>query len=348
MNNEAQSGALGSEAIKAAAAAWLAQQEVGFTSGQEFDFARWCAADPRHAEAVDRIETTRGILEKMPLLRSDPQFRKEVNALTVTEATKTFSFGSLRTVLVAAAVLAIAATGWWIRPSPSFNQGYTTTKDGYQRVTLPDSSVMELNADTAMQVRYSANARHITLLHGEAHFTVAKNPERPFIVTANKISVRAIGTAFNVRVEDTAVEVLVTHGKVQVRRDAESIAPATSPDRPPDNPVISAGHRAVIPVDVSVTIPSVEAVRPSAIQATLAWQAPRLVFVETPLRDVVELFNRRNRIQLVLGDTELGARAVGGSFRADSVESFVRLLESGGDVAVERPDPEHLVLRKVR
>ena len=53
---------------------------------------------------------------------------------------------------------------------------------------------------------------------GEAYFTVAKNPGRPFVVAAGGVGVRAVGTAFNVRLDSDAVEVLVTEGRVQVSR----------------------------------------------------------------------------------------------------------------------------------
>lgn len=85
---------------------------------------------------------------------------------------------------------------------------------------------------------------------------------------------------------------------------------------------------------------------PGDIRDALAWQAPRLVFLDTPLSDVVAQFNEHNRVQLVIGDGEIGQRPVGGTFRADQAEAFVRLLEDSREVAVERPDAERIILRK--
>jgi transmembrane sensor len=110
-------------------------------------------------------------------------------------------------------------------------------------------------------------------------------------------------------------------------------------------PVLVAGDRAVIPVDRPPEPAQVEKLAPPAIRATLAWQAPRLVFVGTPLADVIAQFNRRNRVQLSLDDAVLAQRPVGGTFQADNVEAFVRLLEASRDVRVERPDPDHVILR---
>jgi transmembrane sensor len=92
----------------------------------------------------------------------------------------------------------------------------------------------------------------------------------------------------------------------------------------------------------------VEKVAPEVVRETLSWQERRLVFAETPLRDVVAEFNRRNRLQLVLDDPALAARPVGGTFAADNVEAFLRLLETTGAVVVDRRDPAAVVLRPAR
>jgi transmembrane sensor len=222
-------------------------------------------------------------------------------------------------------------------------QEYATTSGGYQRMTLPDGSVVELNASSEVRVKYSANERRVQLLRGEANFIVAKNKARPFWVEAGLVSVRAVGTAFNVRLGLREVEVLVTEGRVEVNHEALA-APAAA--FPVELPVLVAGQRLVIPLEAQMTQIEVQALSPAMICETLAWQGPRLVFVETPLAEVAAQFNQHNPVQLVLGDPELAALPVGGSFKAENVEAFVRLLASDSDIVVERPSADRLVLRK--
>jgi transmembrane sensor len=115
---------------------------------------------------------------------------------------------------------------------------------------------------------------------------------------------------------------------------------------------LSANERVVISVApataavAAVGLPVIEKVAPEAMREALAWQGPRLVFVDTPLADAIAQFNRRNQLQLELADAELGALPIGGSFRAENVDAFVRLLVSDGEIAVERPAPNRVVLRK--
>jgi len=190
-----------------------------------------------------------------------------------------------------------------------------------------------------VRVQFSAAERRVGLEAGEALFSVAKNPARPFIVSAGKISVRAVGTAFEVRLAKTGVEVFVSEGRVQVSEKAES---TETPAGPPL--LLAAGHRVLVPNMSVPTDSKVEQIDEPAIRDTLSWQAPRLVFVDTPLADVVAQFNHWNRVQLVLGDTGLAGRPVGGNFRADNVEAFVRLLESSRDIAITRPSSDRIIL----
>jgi transmembrane sensor len=102
------------------------------------------------------------------------------------------------------------------------------------------------------------------------------------------------------------------------------------------------------PAASPASTPVVDKVTSEALREALSWQERKLVFAETPLRDVVAQFNRRNRLQLVLGDASLAERPVGGTFAADNVEGFVRLLEGSGTIAVERRDEMTVILRAVR
>jgi transmembrane sensor len=117
----------------------------------------------------------------------------------------------------------------------------------------------------------------------------------------------------------------------------------------PSSLVVTAGFRVTFSIDGrSAVVPLVEKVDEPAIRESLAWQAPRLVFVDTPLADVVAQFNRHNRLQITLGDASLMARPVGGNFRADNVETFVSLLERSRDIVVERPSPDRVILHRAR
>lgn len=337
------------EAIDATAAAWLAERDDGFTLSQQAQFERWRQADRRHAAAVERLEQTWAALRLLREYRPEALVHPDRDLLARPPARKVVLFPALVTALAAAAVVALAALWLWPRATSGATMQpdhFVTTAGGYQRMTLSDGSVVELNASSEVRVHYTAAVRRVQLVRGEASFTVAKNHKRPFWVEASTVAVRAVGTAFNVRMDARAVEVLVTEGKVQVDR---TVAPnAASPAVA--FPVLSAGERTTISMtpEAAARTPAVELVAPEAMREALAWQGPWLVFSASPLSVVVAQFNRSNQAQLVLGDAELGALLVGGSFRAENVEAFVRLLASDADIAVVREGSDRIVLRKAR
>jgi transmembrane sensor len=364
------------DSIEEVAADWLTLRAEGFSSAQKRDFERWCRADPRHASAVARLEAACALLEKMPQVRAElqpviafpaaPRSPHAVaRAAAADPAPSPPRAGRVwRLALGLAAAVALAAIGVW--QWPRFHPAaalYATSAGGYERVVLADGSVLELNAASEVRVVLAPAERRVALVRGEAHFTVAPDPARPFVVSAAGVAVRAVGTAFNVRLATSAVEVLVTEGKVSVSDVGPALAAGPSRSERDNRDglpttgsptLLSANERTLISLAPAksaksasppLPAPVVEPVAPDALREALSWQERKLVFSETPLRDVVAQFNRRNRTQLLLGDASLAERPVGGTFAADNVEGFIRLLEGSGSITVERRDDATVVLR---
>ena len=341
-----------SAVIEDAAIAWLTERDDGFSPAREREFAQWLRADPRHAATVARLEQTLGLLGELPEFRSEinTAFDRAAPVLAFPPASaeqptlapaprrwsRTFAWAGL------AAALAFGSFVGWraLRPPPAIH--YTTTVAGYERARLDDGSTLELNAASAVRVQFTPAERRVQLESGEAHFAVAHDTARPFIVSAGPIAVRAVGTAFNVRYTAGGdIEVTVTEGKVSVsgveRVDPNALSAAI---------FVSAGQRIILPHHAPP--PTVEQVDPATLRAALAWQSRLADFAEAPLADVVARFNARSRVQLVLADPTLADRPIGGTFALDESEAFVRLLERDGEMIAERRGETEIHLRRAR
>jgi transmembrane sensor len=112
-------------------------------------------------------------------------------------------------------------------------------------------------------------------------------------------------------------------------------------------PLLKAGQRAVVSVSAT-TPPQVSDLSGSEIAEALDWQAPRLQFLETPLALAIAEFNARNRTQLVLGQSGLGVIPIGGTFRVDNIDGFVRLLELTLDIRAGPRTGDEIVLVRSR
>jgi transmembrane sensor len=287
------------------------------------------------------------LLAEMPAVRASLAARIAAVAQPVAPVVRWGGFRPPVWAAGLAAAFVLAAGVWWLAPERSNGpQRYVTAAARQQQIALNDGSVVNLNVSSEVSVRLTANERRVTLASGQAHFAVAHDTARPFIVTAAGVSVRAVGTAFSVRVGETGVEVLVTEGKVEVTRDAISTEAAIVAPAAATASRLVAGERAVITREVSVANAPIERVSAQSLSAAVRWHSQVMTFSDLPLREAVVLFNRRNETQLVLPDEKLGGQKIGGTFAADQVEAFVRLLEKDGDVVAERRGTREIALRR--
>src|SRR5262249_53251968 len=110
--------------------------------------------------------------------------------------------------------LAAAAAYWW-----AGNPVYSTDIGEQRTIALKDGSRVELNARSKIKVLYSKERRSIELIEGQALFSVAKDPTRPFVVSSGNARVRAVGTQFDLYRKPVGTVVTVVEGRVAVRGD---------------------------------------------------------------------------------------------------------------------------------
>jgi transmembrane sensor len=341
--------------IEELAADWLARRESGLSIDEQAEFSRWLMADPRHARSVERIEASWRRLQQP---RFSGQAQEVIRAVQLRverrqKRRRRMLLGSLGTVLAAAAAVAVALLPARLDPARPEPLAPSVALRP-ERQILADGSVVELNAGAEVNVDFSTDRRAVRLLRGQAHFTVAKDTRRPFLVQAGTVAVRAVGTIFTVELAPQTVEVLVTEGRVAVEQSTAAATP--SPAANP-SPTDTSSASAVTYVDAGTQLSVPTAARPAAplrgrlvtaaqSQAMLAWRGMRVEFSGTPLAEIVALFNRRNRVQLELGAAELGTIHISGIFWADDPEGFSRLLEASAGVRADRARSDRIVLQR--
>ena len=234
----------------------------------------------------------------------------------------------------AVAIVLAVALGWgWQRHVSVEQASYLTAMGDLRTIPLSDGSNATMSSDSRMQVSLSNGERHIDLQQGEAFFKVAKDPGRPFVVSAGGRQVVAVGTRFAVRRDGADLRVVVTEGTVRLQSEGD-----TGPQRMPIT-LLHAGNVALVSSrGVSVRTGSVE-----EAERDLDWRSGYVTFRDTPLEAAATEFNRYNARKIVMGDAEVAALRVGGNFRWSNTEAFVRLLEQGFPVRAE-VQPDRIVL----
>lgn len=307
------------------ASLWAARLEGSVLSAADRTaLDAWLAADPAHRALLSGYcQFSADLEQQLPLLAG---IRDELaESQTVAKTDRSLPWLS-RPLWAGAALLAVAVLAavflWPARPQNQF-QNLATPVAHREAVTLADGTRVELNAQTALVVELTKEARRVRLAGGEAFFTVSQDATRPFYVETPAGSVRVTGTQFNVRAESAAAfEVTVLEGAVQVH-------PGGAAPR-----ALTAGDRLVRAADhVAVT-----ALSPRQLGDALAWRQGRIVFADTPLREALARFARYHGRNLVVTDAAAG-RLVGGTHSLDDLDGFFAALEDVLPVQVIRsPD----------
>lgn len=349
------------ESIRRQAAEWLVRSEKpDFSPDERARFEAWMAQHPRHRVEFyraqyswNRFDRLRAIRPLDPEAPVDPDILEKFarSGLMPVEPHRSWAFefpqwaaAAMLVFLCVAAVLVLGVTinnVMW--------DTYETSIGGREHVPLPDGSVVQLNTDTRLRVRFTDGARQLELLRGEALFTVASDPNRPFTVAAGNTVVRAVGTTFSIRLRsDNEVDVLLTEGRASVTAWKAQRVPGV-PRTEASSLLLSAQHLA----EVRGKAIRARQLTPAEIRRREAWLEGLIIVEHDALTDVVAEFNRYNRRKLVVADTAIASRRLGGTFDVTDLDSFVRALENGSDIRSEwdmgmkpTPDDDVILLKR--
>jgi transmembrane sensor len=211
---------------------------------------------------------------------------------------------------VAASVLVAASLGWWFVGSRS--EQFQTKIGEQHSILLADGSRVTLNTASRIEVRLRADRRSVQLLQGEALFEVAHDARRPFDVYAGDVTVRDVGTRFDIDRRATRTTVTVVEGRVAMIAGGSWTGPL---------PVLSARDRLIV-----------DSAGPGAVEhdanlaETTAWMQHEVVFHQRPLGEVADEFNRYNVGHIRILSQSLREQQVTGTFRSNDVASFVAVL----------------------
>ncbi|QNA85325.1 DUF4880 domain-containing protein [Sphingomonas sp. So64.6b] len=286
--------------IDAQAAAWaIRSAEHPLDPSHSEQLETWLGRDSRHLGAYVRAQALWLDIDRVAALDSGSRVEP------VEERTARWPRYAM------AASVAFAVLGGGITYDHMAGR-ISTAKGEVRTIALEDGSTVVLNGDSAIQVRYEAGTRRIVLRRGEASFKVAHNKERPFIVDANGIAVRAVGTEFVVGLEDKDVEVTVEEGIV-------SIAGATG---------TAGGQSRLLRQNeqfvAATTGPRLAKLDASDVQRSTAWRKGLLVFNGQSLGTAAANVNRYTDLQVVIDDPTLARAEFIGVFKVGDARAFAK------------------------
>jgi len=335
-------------AIAEQAGQWFVANDEGQLDAQDSEaLAAWLKTSPVHIEEFLAVST---MVRDLKEARTDSEYSLEA-ILTraraaddtpvqplwprVIETVRGRTSGRWLPAAVAMAACAVLSLGvflrWNVRPiqHPSAPNGITAvhleTRHGEQLTRrLADNSVLHLNTDSAVTIRYGKTERLVMLTSGQANFEVAHEPDRAFRVFAGSAEVVDLGTKFDVRLEHDSTVVTVVEGRV-------AVGPSnSSQNHPPRFVELSADQQIRVTEGGGPATPvAVDA------QRTTAWLHRQIAFDHEPLERVAAEYNRYTSKPIEIATPALRNLQISGVFATDDPEAFIAFLRSLKGVRVE-------------
>ena len=313
----------------AEASVWIARLHSGEPDKSAVaGVKRWLRAHPMNQRA---LEMCTEIWEESANLRRITPFATHVPAAAPRRYRRV-------SMAAAAMLLLVAGLFLWLAPSADL-----ATEVGEQRlVTLRDGTHVFLNTATRIAVRYDAGTRRVELKTGEALFDVAKKPTWPFIVNAGDRQIRALGTSFVVRRDETQTAVTLMEGSVTVTADGSvprvHSAPTSSGDTPAAQQVFT-----LTPGQKLTFLAGQAHLDNTSRDKAVAWRRGEIIFDDTPLSDAASELNRYSKDKLVVEQPAAQVMRVTGLFQTGDSLSFAHAVAQSYGLTVEERN-EQIVL----
>ncbi len=180
---------------------------------------------------------------------------------------------------------------------------YATDTAEQQQLTLADGSDLEINANSQLSVALSDTERRVQLQQGEVFFSVARDTQRPFVISTDRGQIRVLGTAFNVDTSGDGLVVSVEHGIVEVTHKGQSWR-------------LFAGEGVRLDGDQA---------QPFKDQQAGSWRTGWRKVSGEPLSDLVAHLQSHTHKQIQLRDID-GTQTFSGKYRQQDVEGTLELV----------------------
>ncbi|MEI6945787.1 FecR domain-containing protein [Paraflavisolibacter sp. H34] len=189
--------------------------------------------------------------------------------------------------------------------------------------TLPDGSEVTLNKNSRLRYpeKFKGDTRSVAL-EGEAFFEITPDRKKPFVITVNEVTVRVVGTTFNIRARNGLTEVVVETGVVQVSRRGQ-----VAELHPAERITVSPGDGALQK-------------EPLADHLHDAYRTGEFVCDHTPLWKLVAVLNEAYGSRIVIARPQLRSLPLTTTFRHQSLDTILDIIAQTLELEVVRKDDQ--------
>ena len=254
--------------------------------------------------------------EKLPGFKAEPASGK------VRSLGRSVQFYTYR--IAAVLILGVVLTFSWVYVSRTMGTVRVAAGENPMELILEDGTEVTVNRNSVLRYPKSFDgSERKVYLSGEAWFDVARDTSLPFVVDAGAALVEVLGTSFNVNAyrENPTVEITVQSGLVALSSKADQ----------QDQIVMKAGSGGRF----DKSLKQLKLI-PTSDPNSISWKTRELFFDATRLSEVCADINKVYGVRIVIMNEELATCPLTVTFRDQSLESVLKVLESTLDLQISR------------
>ncbi|MCK4569183.1 MAG: FecR domain-containing protein [Bacteroidales bacterium] len=194
--------------------------------------------------------------------------------------------------------------------------------------TLPDGTQVSLNAGSSLHYpsRFKGDERKVSL-EGEAFFDVTYDKEKAFVIDANEMQIRVLGTSFyvNTHSDDNTMEVVLISGSVQLDYNNKQM-------------LLEPGNKAIVLKQHGEIVK-----QQNKDPNLLAWKTKKLCFDDTSLSEIIDVLKKVYHKDITVLNPEILNCRITATFEGQSLETVLLVLQSTIDITA-RPNGDKIEL----
>lgn len=192
------------------------------------------------------------------------------------------------------------------------------------KLKLSDGTNVQLNAGTSLKypVGFIKGENRKVFLKGEAYFDVAKDKDHPFIVNADGMDLRVLGTQFNISSypEDDEINTVLVEGSVSIYKKEKAYDAKTAT-------ILKPGFKAAWQKDNNKVH-----VEKADIELHTAWIDGRIIFRRTLFEDIVKKLERHYNVVIINNNPVLAKQRFGASFDIETIEQVLESFSTNYEI----------------
>lgn len=226
-----------------------------------------------------------------------------------------------------AAIVLIAGVAWFYTTIQLVESLKSTTEQYVKIDTLSDGSVITLNKNSVLEYpsKFRNKQRLVVLAKGEAFFNVTPDREKPFLIKSGKMLIRVVGTSFNVKHRNGAVEVIVETGKVQVSKGTSHIF------LEPGEKITVSEHSTALEKEIT----------PDLLYNY--YRTKEFVADDTPLWRMVQALNEAYDTKIVIQNPAIKNLPLNTTFKNESLDDILDVISRTFKITVEKKQNQILL-----